>query len=65
MAISVQSISTAQNDEAAVKDSTVEETISTTPVKDSTAQEATSIRTNYRDYSSSGTKFKANKHVPK
>ena len=38
MAISVQSISNAQNDQAAVKDSTTQETISTAQVKDSTAK---------------------------
>ena len=38
---SVQSISTAQNEQAAVKDSTTQETISTAPVKDSTAKTTT------------------------
>ncbi len=42
VAISFQSISNAQDDQAAVKDSTTQETISTAPVKDSTAQETTS-----------------------
>lgn len=41
MAISVQSISTAQNDQTAVKDSTTQETTSTAPVKDSTGKTTT------------------------
>jgi hypothetical protein len=60
MAISVQSISTAQNDQAAVKDSTTQETISTAPVKDSTAQEITSTEPITGVTIPAGTKFKVN-----
>lgn len=60
MAISVQSISTAQDDQAAVKDSTTQETISTEPVKDSTAQEITSTEPITGVTIPAGTKFKVN-----
>jgi len=71
---SVQSISTAQNDQAAVKDSTTQktttiapvkdstaqETISNAPVKDSTAQETTSTEPITGITIPAGTKFKVN-----
>jgi len=64
MAFSVQSISTAQNDQTAVKDSTTQETISTAPVKDSTAKTTTENEPIKNITVPAGTKFVVNLNTP-
>jgi hypothetical protein len=64
MAISVQSISTAQNDQAAVNDSTVQKNTSIAPAKDSTAKTTTENEPVKNITVPAGTKFVVNLNTP-